>query len=1085
MAFSTQRAFQHVPFSNEYPHPICLPMQGIKIQTFGSARDERAWSINDNKKTQYLIDLVSCRIYVDDDAEDGVEENQEKNRTYRSIKDPVAQIFPKDNSKKVDELVDAVRAEKDDLQLRLNESQEKLKVLEQQNKALSAAISPSRTDGPPPNELFDQMRRKINQLRKLSKIDKNDENELLQMLDGLSKTKKADEGTNKDKLKGLEKRNQNADQNQKILKDSESFESIKAERNALREKCESFASVEGKIIEWKNDAEKLKHFKKKACIALQQKDERLREYCERIEELEYEFRENIKCFKIKEQEREQVCALYNSLKEENQVLKEELCRCNSNLKGITTLQNQIQLLSRELCDKNCVIEHYDIQFQELLGVIEGLQSKVSNADNRSVHDSVSQTQNTENIEELAATTRATLDQISKELEQRQELESELAQSIANLETVRRESEEKEKEMVAKLNEKEMENQKLLENLQRTNATVKESLEQLNIEVKSDEDCLAEVARLNEFITKLRSEHANEIQILKNKSNDLQRDFDLEKSKLSDSEKFSGEATKDLMAELTAAQDENRQLKKQNKDLNDALKECENKVKAQKEEIKKLDQRTTELLTVSEASLKEVGKLVNDISNVQDRNENLKTVLNAVDYSDKCKQEIENLKKLLDDEKIKNKNLTEDKMALVRDLDQAKETINTQKQKLIDNENTILKIKSEQIKEQDQVPQKTVKLNNEEKKALHKDPVQVNKNTPTTSSDEKTVRTTPKASDDQGISSKDKTFKTTPKASDDQGISSEDKTFRNTPKASDDQGISSEDKTLRTTPKASDDQRTDSRRVRRSASKASNEQRTDSQQKRRSTSKASIEQRTDSQQKRRSISKASIEQRTDSQQKRRSASKASNEQRRDPQQKLRSTSKASIEQRRDPQQKLRSTSKPSDTSVAQLGSSRDKKSSTKLTQLQKLHEATRNAERQFYEKEIEGHRMSNELLKKSLTKLTSKVKNSSAAEFEKEMRLVLDNFVIEISKWRSEKNFKKLSKLQEICKRILEYGIHCLSYKELVYLHQRMSEAALRLKPNCLSSTTTTTTTTTSTNSSKELMCCKRAEKVCDIPSISK
>ena len=55
------------------------------------------------------------------------------------------------------------------------------------------------------------------------------------------------------------------------------------------------------------------------------------------------------------------------------------------------------------------------------------------------------------------------------------------------------------------------------------------------------------------------------------------------------------------------------------------------------------------------------------------------------------------------------------------------------------------------------------------------------------------------------------------------------------------------------------------------------------------------------------------------------------------------------------------------------------------------------------------------------------------------------------------------------------GISCLTYKELVYLHQQMSEAAAKLKPKAL----------TPGHPKRELTCCKCSGDICQVPMIPK
>ncbi|EDW98032.1 uncharacterized protein LOC6537779 [Drosophila yakuba] len=59
MAFSTQKEFFHVPFSNETYEFECVDAC-VKLKRYPSTIDDRSWSANEDKKSQFVADLVAC-----------------------------------------------------------------------------------------------------------------------------------------------------------------------------------------------------------------------------------------------------------------------------------------------------------------------------------------------------------------------------------------------------------------------------------------------------------------------------------------------------------------------------------------------------------------------------------------------------------------------------------------------------------------------------------------------------------------------------------------------------------------------------------------------------------------------------------------------------------------------------------------------------------------------------------------------------------------------------------------------------------------------------------------------------------------
>ncbi|XP_016983066.1 uncharacterized protein LOC108047416 [Drosophila rhopaloa] len=70
MAFSTQKEFFHVPFSNETYEFECVDAC-VKLKSYPSTIDDRSWSANEDKKSQFVADLVACNSPIKKDRGEG------------------------------------------------------------------------------------------------------------------------------------------------------------------------------------------------------------------------------------------------------------------------------------------------------------------------------------------------------------------------------------------------------------------------------------------------------------------------------------------------------------------------------------------------------------------------------------------------------------------------------------------------------------------------------------------------------------------------------------------------------------------------------------------------------------------------------------------------------------------------------------------------------------------------------------------------------------------------------------------------------------------------------------------------------
>ncbi|XP_017058335.1 uncharacterized protein LOC108099360 [Drosophila ficusphila] len=68
MAFSTQKEFFHVPFSNETYEFECVDAC-VKLKSYPSTVDDRSWSATEDRKSQFVADLVACNSPIKKDRE--------------------------------------------------------------------------------------------------------------------------------------------------------------------------------------------------------------------------------------------------------------------------------------------------------------------------------------------------------------------------------------------------------------------------------------------------------------------------------------------------------------------------------------------------------------------------------------------------------------------------------------------------------------------------------------------------------------------------------------------------------------------------------------------------------------------------------------------------------------------------------------------------------------------------------------------------------------------------------------------------------------------------------------------------------
>ncbi|XP_005178099.1 uncharacterized protein LOC101900072 [Musca domestica] len=337
---------------------------------------------------------------------------------------------------------------KESLEKQLHISNERLKTSNIENSKIKEILN-SKLDSNAAKDFFN----KIQQLTANGKLNKNEENEMLQIhqkMENLHKAHEIMQAENNYLRRLIEKLSLRATL-QEISVDNETSDDIKylhKEINSLRKECKLLRSIEDNYLRNKMEKQKLSTISdedaKNIKIIIEERNA-LRNKCKALQGLERTVAELQNRTKEKEKtnnalhtnleaqgsyiremegemekwhtyyknELQQIGLREQCLKEQLKDLQNELIFCKCQLQKAEVQQMEIDCLHKELAKRNMALHDYDCQYKQLMGVIQELQTLKL----QGLQDN--QTQTCQNlIDDLAFFTHATLEEITKELKRR-------------------------------------------------------------------------------------------------------------------------------------------------------------------------------------------------------------------------------------------------------------------------------------------------------------------------------------------------------------------------------------------------------------------------------------------------------------------------------------------------------------------------------------------------------------------------------------------------------------------------------------------------------------------------------------------
>ncbi|KAL9889576.1 uncharacterized protein ACN427_008880 [Glossina fuscipes fuscipes] len=648
MAFSTQKDFFSIPFMGEKFEEDCKK-SCVKLKSYESTADERAWATDEKVQSRYLTDLLTCEASTFEHPSQGSEGDLGKAGAGATAglgnvgiglgASTGAADSALGSMAGGDSLLEAANMRLEEyqkllnintkLEHDLNLSNERLKTATDEYRKIREILD-SRLDDSTSKDFYN----KVQQLTKAGKLNRNEENEMLQIHKRLEHLLKAYDITRAENnhLRRIIEKMSNRCNLEKIKAEPERSTDInylQQEVNKLREECLMLRGMEDEyqrmrqqlqqqegsrkpissrdaetikaIIRERNSLrDKLKSFSQKVGD-MQKKEKSLSydlehqsKYCANIEA------EMLKMQKYYEDQMQQGCFQEECLKAQLEDLKEQLMEAKCIAQKTDILQMEASCLRNEILKRDMALSDYDCQYKQLMHVVEELQYKVQHG----AEGDVCKT------DELAFFTQATLNEIAKEL------------TIKKHRTSQVSIQEVSKELVIKK--------------ERTSQASQASL------------CVVSENFQDKF-EEIQERYSAELNSLKQKLRDLQVD----QLKAANCEKLCADA----MERIEKLQDVNDQLEKelenanfQNIHMNRCLKECSEKtsnmlekLNAMEEEIKKHAKDSDDI----GEGLNNTMKLVQDISDIQMKNNQLASAVNALNTRDDQKI-IDDLRQQLED-----------------------------------------------------------------------------------------------------------------------------------------------------------------------------------------------------------------------------------------------------------------------------------------------------------------------------------------------------------------------------------------------------------------------------------------------------
>ncbi|KAH8243342.1 hypothetical protein KR032_006620 [Drosophila birchii] len=405
MAYSTQREFFHVPFRNESYDFECVEAC-VKLKTYPSTVDDRSWSANEDRKSQFVADLVACNSPVKSSS--GGRGGGESGSPRSKAADGRPEDVYGNNLLVGDSLINAaddtigrlhdLMVKNNMLKKKLDDSNDKLKTAREESDDIKR-IMDQRYD---PQKSKD-LKKKIEELANAGKITPQDEKELAGLqkaIDDMNKAHDILEAENANLKRLIEKQSKRCrldsvkidpeksndipylqkkidDLGKEVIllreaedqkmkgggkggyspeKDPNNIQQILAERDALRKKCKELAELDDKVNQLEQNAE---------------------EAARHSGDLENNLAEQNQCMNDMQREMQDMQNYYENevdkAKGNEEILK---CRCKQMQQEVMAAksaaqrakcqQMEIDVLRNELRKRDIAINAYDCQYKQLM-----------------------------------------------------------------------------------------------------------------------------------------------------------------------------------------------------------------------------------------------------------------------------------------------------------------------------------------------------------------------------------------------------------------------------------------------------------------------------------------------------------------------------------------------------------------------------------------------------------------------------------------------------------------------------------------------------------------------------------------------
>ncbi|KAL9873084.1 uncharacterized protein ACN427_014059 isoform 2-T3 [Glossina fuscipes fuscipes] len=403
MAYSTQKDFFHVPFMDEHLEFACRP-DCVKLKRYNSIIADSAWALDDKKQSKYLYDLVLCEtpglLKTCSKADMGMsrvasgagDEGLLTQLSSISAGDSLLQCA-NTHLAEYQKLLNV----KTSLENELNVSNERLKSATQENKKIKEILT-TKLDANTCKDFYN----KVRELVSSGKLNKNEENEMLQIHKKIENMLKAYEilraennyikrlveklanRCSLEKIKTEPEQSKDVDYLQKEVdklrkecimlrdmedgyqkikqemqdkycsqkrlsdRDAENIKAIISDRNNLRDKCKSFNQRVGDMQKKERNLNKDLENKAKSCANLEAEMQKMRKYYE--------------------DQMQQACFREECLKAQLEDLKEDFMQVKCQAQKSDMLQMEVSCLRNEILKRDMALSDYDCQYKQLMSL---------------------------------------------------------------------------------------------------------------------------------------------------------------------------------------------------------------------------------------------------------------------------------------------------------------------------------------------------------------------------------------------------------------------------------------------------------------------------------------------------------------------------------------------------------------------------------------------------------------------------------------------------------------------------------------------------------------------------------------------